>query len=155
MQIPIISASFDYCKPLIGGFFPPEKLTLSRPSDVNYVLDKSAQSTVLCNIRFRKNLFLENRHETPAVLLVLVLAESFYTTWHLNWIALGLRNSSLTTPPAPPSPTFPLSRGHFCLSGDAQDLFFLSILYVLYKSIYVLNGNFLSFSIKTISASYL
>ena len=28
-------------------------LTLSRPSDVNYVLDKSAQSAVLHNIRFR------------------------------------------------------------------------------------------------------
>ena len=64
-------------------------LTLLRPSVVNYILDKSAQSVVLRNIRFRKNLFLENRHEVSAALLLLVLAESFYTTWHLNWIALG------------------------------------------------------------------
>ena len=89
-------------------------LTVSRPPHLNYVLDKSVQRAVLRKLRFRKNLFLENWHEVPTELLVLALAESYYTTWHFNSIVLEQRNSSLNTPLPPP---LPLSRGHFCLSG--------------------------------------
>ena len=125
-------------------------LTLSRPSDVNYVLDQSAQSAIRRNIHFRKNRFLENRHEAPTAFVVLVPAESFYTIRHLNWSGLEMRKSSLTPPP------FPAFAVTFCLCGWAQrPFFFRSILYVWYKLIYVSNGNFPSFSIKTISASYL
>ena len=108
------------------NFNSPEYLTLSRPSDVNYILDKSAQSAVLRNLRFRKNLFLENRHEAPAALLVLVIAESFYTTWHLNWIALGLRNSSFT--PAPLPHLSLISRSLLPFWVTSKTFFFRSIL---------------------------